>query len=95
MKFLLEYDFTEEEIENFSENVPPLLLEQLFNSYKLVSKNIEALKEFGVTTYKEIFKKYYDMFLMDNSNFLNIFKKYDLNDLVEKLNSNIEIVEFL
>lgn len=95
MKFLLDYNFTEEEIKDFSTNIPPLLLEQIFNSYKLVSKNIDSLKELGVNNFKEIFKKFYDMFLMDNSNFMNVFNKYDRVDLVEKLEKNADIVEFL
>ncbi len=95
MKFLLEYDFTEEEIENFSQNVPPLLVEKILNSYQLISKNIESLKNIGIQNYKNIFIKFYDMFLMDNSNFMNIFSKYDTADLVEKIDANYEIVEFL
>lgn len=95
MKFLLEYGFTEEEINAFSENIPPLLEEQIFNSYALVGKNIEVLKDLGVNDYKNIFIKYYDMFLMDYSNFVNIFNKYERDDLVEKINNNIEIIEFL
>ena len=35
------------------------------------------------------------MFLMDNSKFVNVFNKYDLSDLVEKIDANYEIVEFL
>ncbi len=95
MKFLMDYNFTEEEIKNFSANVPPILLEQLLNSYLLVSKNIDFLKELGVSNYKEIFIKFYDMFLMDHSNFTGIFNKYELEDLVEKLEKNADIVEFL
>ncbi len=95
MKYLLDYGFTEEEINNFSENVPPILLENLFNSYKLVSKNIEYLSNLGVKNYKEIFLKFYDIFLMDNSNFVNVFNKYDQEDLVAKIAKNADIVEFL
>lgn len=95
MNFLEEYDFTTEEIKNLTENIPPLLLEHLINSYALVSKNLDYLKDLGVTNYKEIFIKFYDMFLMDNSNFLNIFKQYEKEDLLEKINNNYEIIEFL
>jgi hypothetical protein len=95
MKFLLDYDFTEEEIANFSENVPPVLLECILNSYKLVSTNIDFLKKLGVHNYKEIFTKFYDMFLMDYSNFASIFNKYDHDDLVLKIEQNADIVEFL
>ena len=95
MKFLLEYGFHEEELENFSANIPPMLLEKIMNSFQLVSKNIDFIKSIGVQSYKDIFIKFYDMFLMDNSNFVNIFNKYDLSDLVEKIDANYEIVEFL
>lgn len=95
MKFLLDYGFSDQEIEEFSENVPAKLLECIFNSYRLVAKNLDSLKEMGITNYKEIFKKYYDMFLIDNSNFMNIFNKYDREDLVDKLIKNPDILEFL
>ena len=55
----------------------------------------EDCKEMGVHNFKEIFVKFYDMFLMDNSNFMNVFNKYDREDLVEKLERNADIVEFL
>lgn len=95
MKYLQDYGFTLEEINEFSENIPALLLEKLLSSYRLVSKNLDYLKSIGVQNYKDIFKKYYDMFLMDNSNFIGVFNEYDREDLVAKLNDNIEIVEFL
>lgn len=95
MNFLLEYNFNEEEIKNFCTDIPPLLYEHIVNSYKLVSKNIEFLKDLGVLNYKEIFIKFYDLFLMDSSNFISIFNKYEHDDLVAKINANADIVEFL
>lgn len=95
MKFLLEYGFNEEEIQTFCANIPPLLHEQLLNSYKLVSQNLDFLKSLGVTNYKEVFEKFYDMFLMDNSNFITIFNNYEREDLLDKINTNADIVEFL
>ncbi len=95
MNFLLDYGFTEEEIKEFSANIPPMLHEHILNYYKLVMENMEYLKSIGVENYKEIFIKFYDMFLMDNSNFINIFNKYEKEDLVEKINTNADIVEFL
>ena len=41
---------------------------------KLVSANLDYLKDLGVENYKEIFNSYYGMFLMDNSSFTEIFK---------------------
>lgn len=95
MNFLSEFNFSEEEILNLSNNIPPILYEQIVNSYQLVSKNIAYLKDLGVIPYKEMFIKFYDMFLMDASNFINIFNKYETSDLLEKINTNYEIIEFL
>ena len=95
MPFLIDYGFNEEEMKIFSADVPVLLYEQLVSSYKLVSKNLSFLKELGVPNYKEVFVKFYDMFLMDNSNFMAIFNSYEREDLIEKISANADIVEFL
>ena len=95
MKYLEEYGFTSEEISSLEKIIPSRIVEKLIENHKLVGQNVAFLKEFGVTNYKEIFSKYSDMFLMDYSNFTGIFTKYDKDDLIEKLNKNVEILEFL
>ena len=45
--------------------------------------------------FKEIFTNYYELFLLDHSNFVNIFNKYDREDLIEKLAKNVAIIEYL
>ena len=95
MNFLEKLDFTADDIAEVLDNTPDKLLELLKSQKKLVSENIEYLKNLGVRNYQEIFIRYYDMFLMDNSNFKDIFSKYDPTDLVEKLSKNINIIEFL
>ena len=95
MKFLEKYDFNKEEIADFLNNSPKKLIDAIKNNKKLVCENIDYLKCLGVTNYQEIFLEYYDMFLMDHSNFVEIFSKYEPEDLIEKLNKNIRIVEYL
>ncbi len=95
MKFLEKYDFTKEEIADFLNNSPKSLIDAIKNNKKLVGMNIEFLKNLGVTNYQAIFLEYYDMFLMDHSNFEQIFSKYEPDDLIEKLKKNIKIVEYL
>ena len=95
MKYLEEYGFTSEEINNLEADMPSKLKEKIVENYKLVSQNLTYLKGLGVTNLKEIFNNYYDLFLMDYSNFTGIFQKYDPQDLVEKLSKNIEIIDFL
>ena len=95
MKFLEKYDFNKEEIANFLNNSPKKLIDLIKDNKKLVCENINYLKELGVTNYQEIFLEYYDMFLMDHSNFVEIFSKYESEDLIEKLKKNIKVVEYL
>lgn len=95
MKFLENFNFTSEEISYINENFPENLVKAMDTSKKLVSANLEYLKKLGVSNYKDVFMKYYDMFLMDNSNFEEIFSKYDKEDLIDKILKNVNVVEFL
>lgn len=95
MKFLEKYEFDKEQIADFLNNSPKKLIDAVKENKKLVCANIEYLKDLGVTNYQDIFLEYYDMFLLDHSNFTSIFSKYEPEDLIEKLNKNIKIVEYL
>ncbi len=95
MQYLSNYGFSSDEINELEETIPSKLKEKFTENYKLVSENINYIKDLGVKNYKDIFSKYYDIFLMDNSNFKDIFQKYDTADLIEKLEKNMEIIEFL
>ena len=95
MKFLEKFGFKKDDIENLRENTPSTLIKELEANKKLVSKNLDYLNSMGVTNLIEIFTYYHDMFLMDNSNFVEIFNKYDQKDLVEKLAKNVQIMEYL
>ena len=48
-----------------------------------------------ILNYQEVFLEYYDMFLLDHSNFVEIFAKYEPEDLIEKIKKNIKVVEYL
>lgn len=94
MKFLNKY-FDNDTIMYLNDNVPKVILEELEKEQKLVSKNISFLKDLGVSNIDNIFKNYYDMFLMDPKLFSEIFNKYDKEDLIEKLKKNLTIIEHL
>lgn len=95
MKFLEKIGFSKDDISFLEENTPEKLLDLIKEQKKLVTENITYLKDLGVTNYQDIFLKFYDMFLMDNSNFIAIFSKYEKEDLIAKLKKNINIVEYL
>jgi hypothetical protein len=75
--------------------IPESIKKDFENNEKLVAANISFLHDLGVKEYKNIFKIYYPMFLMDASNFASIFNKYDKSDLLDKISKNITIVEHL
>lgn len=94
MEFLNKY-FDNDTIMYLNDNVTKVILEELEKEQKLVSKNISFLKDLGVSNIDNIFKNYYDMFLMDPKLFSEIFNKYDKEDLIEKLKKNLTIIEHL
>ena len=94
MEFLNKY-FDNDTIMYLNDNVPEVMLEELEKERKLVSKNISFLKDLGVINIDNIFKNYYNMFLMDPELFSEIFNKYDKEDLIEKLKKNLTIIEHL
>ena len=85
-------DFIEEDISSI---IPDELREDLENNKDLVKANYNYLKDLGIENTFEIFKTYYPIFLMDTSNFQNIFNKYNMSDLIDKINKNIAIIEHL
>ena len=95
MEYLEDLGINSEMIDELKDNTPEKLLELLEANKKLVSANVNYLKDLGIDKYPEILVRYPDMFLMDNSNFKYVFAKYEVNDLIEKINKNVGIVEFL
>ena len=95
MNYLEKLGISNEMIDELKDNTPEKLLDLLEHNKKLVSANINFLKELGIEKYPEILIRFPDMFLMDNSNFKGVFDKYEVTDLIEKINKNVGIVEFL
>ena len=93
--YLKELGFNEELITLMENNLPDLAVRRLQEERNTVMTNIKYLKDLGVTNYVEAFVKFYNMFLMDTASFDDIFSKYDIEDLVAKLEKNIAIMEYL
>ena len=95
MNYLEKIGFTSDDINMVKSSTTSVIFNLLNEQKRVVSANILYLKGIGIKNYKEIFIKFSDYFLMDNSNFIEIFDKYDQDDLVEKLNNNIDIFAYL
>ncbi len=85
-------NFIEEDITSI---ISDELRVDLENNANVVKANIDYLKDLGIENYKEVFKTYYPIFLMDPSNFQEIFNKYDIADLIDKIKKNVAIIEYL
>lgn len=93
--YLRELGFDEEIINSMCKNIPALAVEKLIENKELVTNNIKYLIELGVTNHVDAFVRFYNMFLIDNETFDEIFSKYDREDLVAKLEKNVAIMEYL
>lgn len=95
MKFLEKFDFTKEDIDEFINNTPKKVLETLKKHKSLIEKNLAFLQSLGAKTYREIFINYPDLFFLDASVFEHLFNRYEKDSLLEKLNENFKIIEYL
>ncbi len=95
LNFLEKSGFSQMDIEETLNNMSFIMAKEISNNKKIVNINLEYLIKLGVNNYREIFKKYYELFLLDPTNFENIFNKYDQSDLIIKLEKNVAIIEYL
>ncbi len=93
--FLEGLDFSQENINEFVKDVPREAINEISESSDIVITNIQYLKKLGIDNYQEAFLRFYNMFLIEPATFDDIFSKYDSDDLIEKLEKNIAIMEHL
>lgn len=65
---------------------------QLTEFEKNRKTNIEILKGLGTHTVDEVIEKHPEFVNMDNPLFVNVLNVFDKNDLVEKLNADVDVV---
>ena len=95
MKYLLDLNFTDEQVELIEKNIPTKAIEKMIEEKELIISNINYLIELGVNNYQDAFIKFYNMFLSNKKDFVEIFAKYDTEDLIVKLEKNVAIMEYL
>ena len=95
MNYLKDLGFEDKVIELINKNIPSQALENLTTEEATVTQNIKYLKDLGISNYVDAFVRFYNMFLLDNDTFDDIFSKYDKEDLIIKLEKNIAIMEYL
>lgn len=95
MSYLSELGFEDSIIKLLKDTLPVSTIEILEKEKKIVIANISYLIDLGINNYQDAFVKFYNMFLLDEKSFDEIFNKYDKEDLIIKLEKNIAIMEYL
>lgn len=95
MSYLSELGFEDSVIKLLKDTLPVSTIEILEKEKKIVVANISYLIDLGINNYQDAFVKFYNMFLLDEKSFDEIFNKYDKEDLIIKLEKNIAIMEYL
>ena len=93
MDYLNNFGLDVNDINTIKENVSDDVFSDLTAFRKIVEKNIEFLKEFGVTNFKDVVIKYPDIFLRDAESFRNVFTKFDKDDLISKVEKNPAVIK--
>ena len=94
-RYINKLNISEKEIEKIIFNNPKVIIEQLRLKQDLVETNFNFLVNLGITNVKNIFVNYAEIFLLDSSLFKRKFSKYNKEDLIEKLDANMDIILFL
>ena len=80
MKFLQKFGFTSEQLDYLNNNAASVMIDSIQKNKNVVSTNMNYLMGLGVKNIQDVFLEYYDLFLLDNSNFVSIFNKYDRDE---------------
>ena len=95
MNELVSLGISNNTIEKLNVNLSKKEVNEITKHLNLVSSNIKYLVDMGIKNIDMVFSNYSYLFLLDHSKFVSIFNKYEASDLVEKISSNAEIIEFL
>ena len=95
MNELLNLGISNNTIEKLNVNLSKKEIDEMTKHLNLISNNIKYLTNLGINNVDMVFSNYSYLFLLDSSKFESIFNKYEASDLVDKISSNVEIIEFL
>lgn len=95
MDYLITLGFDKDTLDLLQTTLPDNTIKTFVKESENITKNLNYLKNIGIKNYKDAFVRFYNMFLLDSKDFEEIFNKYDNEDLIEKLEKNVAIMEYL
>lgn len=91
MEYLYNFGLDSTDLDIIRDNVSEDIYSDLTFFENLVVKNIQTLKEFGVTNYSQVIIKYPEIFLRDEESFNGVLAKFDKEDLIQKVAKNVAV----
>ncbi len=93
MQYLYNFGLDDTDIEEIKKNVTDEVYCDLSLFSKIVEGNIVYMRDFGVTNYRQVIVKYPEIFLRDLESFMNVFSKFDKDDLIAKVTKNPAVMK--
>ncbi len=88
LDYLYDFGLDSSDLEAITENVDDKTYSELGLFQEIVKENIQYMKDFGVSNFAQVVKRFPVVFLRDSESFRNIFYKFDKDDLIAKVEKN-------
>ena len=97
MEFLLQYDLTEEDIEEINNHNDEAIIRNVILNRKKVCEVIDYLLEVGLekTVIKDLFVEQIGMFFRTKEEISDVFDEYEMDSIVKSLNYDVNTVDLI
>ena len=97
MEFLLQYDLTNEEIEEISSRNDKAIIQNVILNQKNVREVIDYLLEVGLNkeVIKDLFLEQIGMFFRTKEEISDVFDEYEIDSIIKSLNYDVNTVDLI
>ena len=97
MEFLLQYDMTEEDIEEITNRYDAAIIKNIVLNSKKVCEVINYLIEVGIEkpVIKELFLEQIGMFFRTKEEIHDVFDEYEMDSIIKSLNYDVNTVDLI
>ena len=97
MEFLLQYDMTEEDIEEITNRNDESIIKNIILNRKKVCEVIDYLIEVGIEkpVIKELFLEQIGMFFRTKEEIRDVFDEYEMDSIIKSLNYDVNTVDLI
>ena len=97
MEFLLQYDMTEEDIEEINNRNDISIIKNIILNRKRVCEVIDYLIEVGIEkpVIRELFLEQIGMFFRTKEEIRDVFDEYEMDSIIKSLNYDVNTVDLI